>query len=46
MYGIIQNKKVYPGARRYKEKTTRKKSKRKGCRKKKSLVTLLYKLIK
>lgn len=32
MYGIIQNKKGYPGARRYKEKTAGKKSKRKDCR--------------
>lgn len=46
MYGIIQNEKGYPGARRYKEKTAGKKSKRKDCRKIKRLVTLLYKLIK
>jgi len=45
MYGIIQNKKGYPGARRYKEKTAGKKSKRKDCRKMR-LVTLPYKLIK
>jgi hypothetical protein len=46
MYGIIQNKKGYPGARRYTEKTAGKKSKRKDFRKIKRLVTLLYEVIK
>jgi hypothetical protein len=46
IYEIIQNKKGYPGARRYKEKTAGKKSKRKDCRKIKRMVTLLYKLMK
>lgn len=46
MYGIIQNKKGCPCARRYKEKTAGKKSKRKDCWKVKRLVMLLYKFIK
>jgi hypothetical protein len=46
MYGIIQNKKGYSGARRYKEKTAGKKPIRKDCRKIKRMETLLYKLIK